>query len=47
MRIDPKTGLIEWELRKEDKGSHSVEIEVTDDAGAKSTQRYTLSIDFK
>jgi len=47
MKIDPKTGLIEWELRKEDKGSHSVEIEVSDDAGAKSTQRYTLSIDFK
>jgi hypothetical protein len=47
MKIDQKTGLIEWEIRKEDKGNHSVEIEVSDDAGAKSIQRYTLTIDFK
>ncbi len=47
MKIDPKTGLIEWELQREDKGTHSVEIEVSDGAGAKGTQRYTLSIDFK
>jgi hypothetical protein len=42
-----KTGLIRWEIRKEDKGNHSVEIEVSDDSGAKSTQRYTLTIDIK
>ena len=47
MEMDKKTGLIRWEIRNEDKGSHSVEIEVTDDAGAKSIQRYTLMIDFK
>lgn len=47
MKIDQKTGLIEWEIRKEDKGSHSVEIDVSDDSGARSTQRYTLSIDFR
>lgn len=47
MEMDKNTGLIKWEIRKEDKGNHSVEIEVTDDAGAKSIQRYTLTIDFK
>jgi hypothetical protein len=47
MEMDKKTGLIRWEIRNEDKGSHSVEIEVSDDAGAKSIQRYTLIVDFK
>jgi len=47
MEMDKKTGLIKWEIRKEDKGNHSVEIEVSDDGGAKSIQRYTLTIDFK
>lgn len=47
MEIDKKTGLIKWEIRKEDKGNHSVEIEVSDVEGAKSKQRYTLTIDFR
>jgi len=47
MEIDKNTGLIQWEIRKEDKGNHSFEIEVSDDEGAKSIQRYTLNIDFK
>ena len=47
MVIDKKTGLIKWEIRKEDKGNHSVEIEVSDNEGAKSTQRYTLNIDIR
>jgi hypothetical protein len=47
MEMDKKTGLIRWEIRKEDKGNHSVEIEVSDEAGAKSIQRYTLTINFK
>jgi len=47
MEMDKKTGLIRWEIRKEDKGNHSFEIEVSDEAGAKSIQRYTLTIDFK
>lgn len=47
MEMDKETGLLRWEIRKEDKGSHSVEIEVSDDAGAKSIQRYTLAVDFK
>jgi len=47
MEMDKKTGLIKWEIRNEDKGNHSVEIEVSDDTGAKSIQRYTLTVDFK
>jgi len=47
MKIDKKTGLIRWEIQKEDKGTHPVEIEVTDAEGAKSKQQYTLAIDFK
>ena len=47
MEMDKKTGLIRWEIRKEDKGNHSVEIEASDDAGAKSIQRYTLTINFR
>jgi hypothetical protein len=47
MEIDKKSGLIRWEIRKEDKGTYPVEIEVSDSEGAKSNQRYTLTIDFK
>jgi hypothetical protein len=47
MEIDKKTGLIRWEIHKEYKGSHSFEIEVSDHSGAKSIQRFTLTLDFK
>ncbi len=47
MELDKQTGLIKWEIQKADKGTHSIEIEVSDDAGAKSIQRYILTIDFK
>jgi hypothetical protein len=47
MEMDKKTGLIRWEIRREDKGSHPVEIEVSDAEGARAIQRYTLTIDFK
>jgi hypothetical protein len=47
MEIDKNTGLTQWEIRKEDQGRHSVEIEVSDKAGAKGTQRYTLRIEFR
>ncbi len=47
MGIDKITGLVRWEIRKEDKGTYPVEIEVSDSEGAKSTERYTLTIDFK
>jgi hypothetical protein len=47
MTINNNTGLIQWEIRKENKGDHSVEIEVSDDTGAKSIQRFMLAINFK
>jgi hypothetical protein len=47
MTIDAKTGLFRWEIRTEDKGTHTIVIEVADNEGARSVQRYTLSIDFK
>jgi hypothetical protein len=47
MEINKNTGLIQWEIRKENKGDHPVEIELSDDSGAKSIQRFTLTIDFK
>lgn len=47
MEIDKNTGLIRWEIRKEDKGNHTVEIETLDDDGAKGTQRYLLTVEFK
>jgi hypothetical protein len=47
MAIDREKGLIQWEIRKEDKGTHSIEFEASDPEGAKSTQRFTLTVDFK
>jgi hypothetical protein len=47
MEIDSKTGLIRWEIRKEAKGAHNIEIEASDNEEAKSFQRYTLTVDFR
>jgi hypothetical protein len=47
MEIDNKTGLIRWEIRKEDKGTHAIEIEASDGEGGRSLQRYTLTVEFK
>ena len=47
MMIDKNSGLVRWEIRKENKGTHSVEIEASDSDGARSLQRYTLTVDFK
>lgn len=47
MGIDKKTGLIQWNFKKEDQGKHFIEIEVSDNEGAKSLQNYTLIIEFK
>jgi hypothetical protein len=47
MKIDPKSGLILWDIQKEDQGTHSIEIEVSDNEGAKSNQRYTLAIEVR
>jgi len=47
MAIDKGTGLIQWEIKREDKGAYPIEIEVSDSEGAKGIQRYTLTVDFK
>jgi hypothetical protein len=47
MEIDKDKGLIQWEICNKDKGSHTIEIEVLDNEGAKSIQQYTLAIDIK
>jgi hypothetical protein len=47
MEMNKETGLLRWNIQKEDKGSHPVEIEVSDKNGAKSLQRYVLTVDFK
>jgi hypothetical protein len=45
MRINKETGFIRWEIQKGDKGKQSIEIEASDSEGAKSFQRYTLSVE--
>ena len=47
MTVNKETGLIQWEVSKEDRGDHLVEIEAADPDGAKSLQRYTLTIEFR
>jgi len=47
MKINSQSGLIQWEVRKEDKGVLPVEIEASDSDGAKSVQRYTMTLEFK
>jgi hypothetical protein len=47
MGIDRETGLIRWEIRQEDKGTHSIEVEASDQEGAKDLQRYSLAVEFR
>jgi len=47
MRVDRDTGLIHWEVGKEDRGTYPIEIEAADKEGGRSVQRFTLIIDFK
>ena len=47
MEINKETGLIRWQIGKGDQGTQSIEIEASDSEGAKSIQRYTLSIEFR
>jgi hypothetical protein len=47
MGIDPKSGLLQWQIQKEDKGTHSIEIEVSDSEEARSVQQYTLAIEVR
>lgn len=47
MEMDKDTGLIRWEILKEDKGYHSIEVQASDNEGAISVQRYTLAVEFR
>jgi hypothetical protein len=47
MKIDPESGLIHWQIHKEDKGIHAIEIEVSDNEGARCYQQYTLAIEVR
>ena len=47
MEVDKNTGLIRWQIRPEDRGPHLIEIEASDNSGAKSVQRYTLKVEFR
>lgn len=47
MEIDNETGLIRWKIQSKDKGTHAIEIEVSDKEGAKSFQRFVLNVDMR
>lgn len=47
MEIQRETGLIQWEIKKEDVGEHLIEVEVSDNDGLKSQQKYTLTVSYK
>jgi len=47
MEIDKETGLIRWEIQKGDRGAQPIEIEASDGEGAKSFQKFTLTVDFR
>jgi hypothetical protein len=45
MEMDKETGFVRWEIRKGDQGPQSIEIQASDPEGARSFQRYTLSVE--
>ena len=47
MVIDQTTGLLRWEIQKENEGTQVIEIEASDPDGSKSLQNYTLSVEFR
>ncbi len=47
MTINKETGSVRWEVSKVNRGDHLIEIEATDPDGAKSLQRFTLTIEFR
>jgi hypothetical protein len=47
MVINKESGLIQWEFEKKDHGNQLVEIEAFDPEGAKSFQRYLLTIEVR
>jgi len=47
MVIDQTTGLLRWEIQKENEGTQVVEIEASDPDGSKSLQHYTLAVELR
>jgi hypothetical protein len=44
MTIDGQSGIISWQIKDDDIGTHSIEIVAQDSEGAKCLQQYTLNI---
>jgi hypothetical protein len=47
MEIDKETGLIRWGIQLKDRGTQSIEIEASDQEGAKSFQRFVLNVEIR
>jgi hypothetical protein len=47
MEIDKEAGLVRWEIRQGNQGTQSIEIQASDSEGARSFQRYTLSVELR
>ncbi len=47
MEIDKETGLIRWNIQRNDRGSHSIEVEVADQEGARAVQRFVFNLEIK
>jgi len=45
MEIDQEKGIVRWTIQSKDKGTHSIEIEASDQEGAKSIQRFVLNVE--
>ena len=45
MMIDKEKGLIRWPVQRQDKGTHSIEIEASGKEGGKGYQRFVLSVE--
>ena len=44
MTIDPQTGLIQWQIGRDDAGTHTIEIIAADGDEGTCTQKYSLTI---
>ena len=44
MQIDDVSGIVRWEPNADQAGRHAVEIVVTDEGGAESSQSFSLAL---
>jgi hypothetical protein len=47
MTIEKETGFIRWAIQSKDRGTHSIEIEASDQEGAKCFQRFVLNVEIR